>query len=133
MKTIAKRLVDNQDLLVEIQKLLDEHDVQAGVILSAVGSLKQTKIRMPVIDGNVQYIHPENVEIDALHGTVSRHGVHLHISVSDIEGKVWGGHVKEGNTIRTTCEIVIGILEDIVLKRSPDDTTGYDELEVEQL
>jgi len=133
MKTIAKRLTDDQDLLIEIKKLLDEHNVQAGVILSAVGSLKQTNIRVPVINGNVQYIHPENVEVDSLHGTVSKHGLHLHISVSDVEGKVWGGHVKEGNTIRTTCEIVIGVLEDTAFKRTSDETTGYDELEVEQL
>lgn len=131
MKTIARRLTDDQDLVQEIKKLLEEHNVEAGVILSAVGSLKQSNIRVPVLDGKVIYIHPENVEIDALHGTVSKHGYHLHISVSDVEGKVVGGHVKEGCTIRTTCELVIGVLEDTTFKREPDETTGYDELVIE--
>lgn len=130
MRTISKRLTDDQDLMLEINKLLAEHDVQAGVILSAVGSLKLSNIRVPVLDGNVIYIHPENVEIDSLHGTVSKNGCHLHISVSGVDGSVLGGHVKEGCTIRTTCEIVIGILEDTTFTREPDEQTGYDELKV---
>lgn len=133
MKTIAKRLTDGQDLFVEIKKLVSEHDVQAGVILSAVGSLKQSTIRVPVIDGNVQYIHPQDLEIDTLHGTVSNNGCHLHITVSDIEGNAWGGHLKEGCIIRTTCELVIGILEDKVFTREPDEQTGFDELVIQEL
>jgi uncharacterized protein len=130
MKTIAKRLTDGQDLMLEIKKLLDEHNIEAGVILSAVGSFKQSNIRVPVINGEVKYIHPENVEIDALHGTVSKHGYHLHVSVSDLDGKVWGGHVKEGCTIRTTCELVIGVLDDVAFTREPDENTGFDELKI---
>ncbi|MGB4768108.1 MAG: PPC domain-containing DNA-binding protein [Candidatus Saccharimonas sp.] len=130
MKTVTKRLHDGQDLLQEIQKLVQEHHVQAGVILSAVGSLSNSKIRVPVIDGKVKYIEPVNLEIDSLHGTVSENGCHLHISVSDTSGHVMGGHVKEGCTIRTTCELVIGILDNTVFKREPDPQTGFDELVV---
>ena len=130
MKTIATRLVDGQDLMVEIQKIAHEHDIKAGVILSAVGSLWKSTIRVPIIDGDVKYIHPENLEIDNLHGTVSVNGCHLHISVSDTEGKVSGGHLKEGCVIRTTCELVIGILEATTFSREADSDTGFDELVV---
>ena len=130
MRTIAKRLVDGQDLLVEIQVLVKLHDIQAGVILSAVGSLKTSKIRVPVIDGEVKYITPENLEIDNLHGTVSVNGSHLHISVSNVEGSVLGGHIKEGCIVRTTCELVIGVLDDVVFDRLPDKTTGFDEITI---
>jgi predicted DNA-binding protein with PD1-like motif len=130
MKTTAKRLTDGQDLMQEIKQLLDEHGVQAGVILSAVGSLKQPTIRVPVINDEVKYIHPENLEIDSLHGTVSKNGCHLHISVSDLDGKVWGGHLKEGCIIRTTCELVIGVLEDKTFTREMDDATGFEELHI---
>ena len=128
MKTIAVRLHDGQDLLEEIQRLVAKHDVPAGVILSAVGSLETSKIRVPVIDGQVKYITPTNLEIDNLHGTVSVNGCHLHISVSDVDGTVSGGHLKEGCVIRTTCELVIGILDDTSFSREPDDQTGFDEL-----
>ena len=130
MKTISTRLRDGQDLLQEIQNIAKEHAIQAGVILSAVGSLKESRIRVPVIDGEVKYITPSNLEIDTLQGTVSLNGLHMHISVSDVDGRVFGGHVKEGCTIRTTCELVIGILEDTSFSREPDTETGFDELVV---
>ena len=130
MKTVAARLHDGQDLLEEITRLLKRHEVKAGVILSAVGSLKTSKIRLPIIDGNIKYIHPTDLEIDSLHGTVSENGSHLHISVSDVNGVVSGGHLKEGCIVRTTCEIVIGVLEDTTFNREPDESTGFDELVV---
>lgn len=128
MQTVAIRLHDGQDLLLEIKKLAEANSIEAGVIISAVGSLKASTIRVPIIDGNVKYIHPQNLEIDSVHGTVSKHGNHLHISVSDLEGRVWGGHLKEGCIIRTTCELVIGIVEGKVFTRALDKETGYDEL-----
>jgi len=130
MKTIVARLHDGQDLLEEIQRIVAEHDVRAGVILSAVGSLKTSKIRVPVIDGQVKYITPANLEIDNLHGTVSVNGCHLHISVSDVDGTVSGGHLKEGCIIRTTCELVMGVLDNTSFSREPDEQTGFDELVV---
>lgn len=128
MKTVSIRLHDGQDLLQEIQKIAISNAIEAGVILSAVGSLKESRIRVPIIDGNVKYITPTDLEIDTLHGTVSSNGVHLHISVSDVTGRVYGGHLKEGCTIRTTCELVIGILDDTTFKREADSQTGFDEL-----
>jgi predicted DNA-binding protein with PD1-like motif len=128
MNALAVRLHDGQDLLEEIQRLVTKHHVKAGVILSAVGSLKTSKIRVPIIDGEIKYLSPSNLEIDSLHGTVSENGCHLHISVSDIEGKVTGGHLKEGCVIRTTCELVIGVLDKTSFSREPDDQTGFDEL-----
>lgn len=132
MKTIAVRLTDGQDLYQEIENLVAEHEIKAGIILSAVGGLSESTIRVPVIDGRVKYIHPPNVEIDCAHGTVAANGLHVHISISDVDGKVWGGHLKSGCTIRTTCELVIGILEDVTFSRQPDPHTGYDELVVEK-
>ncbi len=131
MKTIAVRLTDGQDLLEEVRKLVSSQNVEAGVILSAVGSLRTSKIRVPVIDGKVSYITPENLEIDNLQGTVSVNGCHLHASVSDVQGKVLGGHIKEGCIIRTTCELVIGVLEDTSFDRKPDPSTGFDELVID--
>lgn len=128
MKTIAIRLRDGQDLLQEIQDQALQHNILAGVILSAVGSLKKLKIRVPVLKGDVKYITPLNTEIDSLHGTVSISGCHLHITISDVSGQVYGGHSKEGCMIRTTCELVIGRLEDTTFSREPDEKTGFDEL-----
>lgn len=128
MKTLVTRLRSGQDLLDSIQKLVNANNVRAGVILSGVGSLKTSNIRVAVIEGKVTYINPVNLEIDSLHGTVSTNGCHLHITVSDVKGKAMGGHVKNGCIVRTTCEIVIGILDDITFNRETDQETGFDEL-----
>ena len=45
MKTLAVRLIDGQDLLGEIKALAHKHNIQAGVVLSAVGSLRESRIR----------------------------------------------------------------------------------------
>jgi predicted DNA-binding protein with PD1-like motif len=42
-----------------------------------------------------------------------------------------GGHLKTGCIVRTTCELVIGILDDITFKRKTDPETGFDELTLE--
>lgn len=130
MKAKAIRLEDGQDLLNEVNNLVNENNITAGVILSAVGSLKYSNIRVPIIDGCIKYINPINLEIDNLHGTVSSNGCHLHISVSDMTGSVLGGHLMEGCIIRTTCELVIGILDDVSFDRKFDESTGFKELTI---
>ena len=50
MKTVVTRLADGQDLLDEIKKFVSLHNIKAGVILSAVGSLSKSNIRLPVIN-----------------------------------------------------------------------------------
>lgn len=133
MKPIVCRLTDGQDLLLEIKKLVHENNVEAAVILSGVGSLKESNIRVPVIDGEVIRINPKNLEIVALQGTVSQYGGHIHIAVSDTTGAAYGGHMQEGCIVRTTCEVVLGVFEGLSFKREMDENTGYDELTVEKL
>jgi len=64
-------------------------------------------------------------------GTISRDGCHLHISVSDKEGKVIGGHLKDGCQVGVTVEVAIEILEGISYKRILDQDTGFKELDAE--
>ena len=47
---------------------------------------------------------------------------HLHISASDGEGKVFGGHMKKAR-ISVTCELTINIIDGIV-ERQKDPETG---------
>lgn len=130
MKTISIRLTDGQDLMESIIDVCQKNDISAGVVLSAVGSIKRTNIRMPIINGHLEMLNIEDVEIDALQGTVSKNGCHIHIVVSDKSGAAFGGHLKAGNPIRTTCELVIGVLGGTTFNRVSDGSTGYDELEI---
>lgn len=67
-------------------------------------------------------------EIVSLVGTVSVNGVHLHMSFSDSDGIVRGGHLKEGTLIHPTAEIVIGVDENAEMRREMDEETGFAEL-----
>jgi len=64
----------------------------------------------------------------SLVGTLSGDAEHLHISLSDAQGHVIGGHVIGGLHIFTTAEIVIGECSDLEFKREYDDSTGFQEL-----
>jgi len=69
-------------------------------------------------------------EILSLEGTLSLEGLHLHTVLSDEQGNVVGGHLKEGCIINSTAEVIIGTLEDIQFTRDLDKNTGYRELKV---
>lgn len=76
----------------------------------------------------------ERLEIVSLTGTFSgaSGGKHLHMSVSDKDGRVFGGHVISG-TIYTTLELVVGIIAGgVTFSRELDPMTGYRELVVRQ-
>jgi hypothetical protein len=46
-------------------------------------------------------------EIVSLSGTLSSSGHHVHMSIADCDGNVFGGHLMEGCLVRTTAEIVL--------------------------
>ncbi|MEI6857582.1 PPC domain-containing DNA-binding protein [Psychrilyobacter sp.] len=126
MKIYAVRLIKGMDLKVEIERIAMAEQIKAGVILSSVGCVSKTRFR--VADGVSIKEIKKNMEIISLNGTISSKGVHIHISCSDQEGISFGGHLVEGNIVNTTCELVIGILEDYKFDRSMDLNTGYEEL-----
>lgn len=68
-------------------------------------------------------------EIVSLVGTLSDGG-HLHVSLSDAQGVVIGGHLLGDMVVFTTAEIVIGECEQVTFKRELDPRTGFGELTV---
>ncbi len=57
------------------------------------------------------------------------HGsTHLHITVADSSGAEIGGHLCVGSLVRTTSELVIGLLPEWRFSRQLDQATGYPEL-----
>lgn len=128
MKIFATRLKPNQDLKESLKDFVEQNNIQAGFILTAVGSLQQATIRFASQD-NYQVFN-EQFEIVSLVGTLSIHGIHLHISISDKNGKTIGGHLVDGCIIYTTAEIVMGTSEEFMFMRTVDENTGYQELDI---
>lgn len=128
MKIFAIRLKPNEDLKLSLKNFAVQENIQAGFILTAIGSLKQAKIRFA--NQNNSTILTDKFEIIALNGTIATTGLHLHIAISDFQGKTIGGHLDDGCIIYTTAEIVIGVSEELIFKRTFDQQTGYQELEI---
>jgi len=129
MKIFAIRLKPDEDLKESLKRFVEQNNIQAGFILTAVGSLKQSTLRFA--SQNYSQVFKQRFEIVSLVGTLSTQGLHLHIALSDRHGKTLGGHLQDGCIIYTTAEIVIGISEDFIFLRTIDEATGYKELEIQ--
>jgi len=108
----------------------------SAFVMTAVGSLDEVTLRMANAsrtDGsssNEIKDWKERMEVVSLVGTLSPSGKHLHMSLSDKNGTVVGGHLLSGKVF-TTMEIVLGVINGVAFKREMDEETGYRELVVE--
>lgn len=128
MQNYTFRLQSGQDLFDSIQAFVKEKHSEAGCVLSGVGSLTHATLRLANSEFLSEYDGP--FEIVSVTGTVSIHGSHLHISISDGDGKTIGGHFESGCKIYTTAEIVLLVFDDVIYKREFAEDSGYDELKV---
>jgi len=128
MENYTFRLTPGQDLIDGIESFVLQNQIEAGCILSGVGSLTQAVLRLA---NRVEFSRYEGFfEIVSVTGTVSSHGSHLHIAISDGEGATIGGHLASGCKIYTTAEIVIIAFSNLVYERRFSEDSGYDELVV---
>ena len=130
MRTIAIRLRPGADLKRELVALAARERVQAGWVLTCVGSLSQARLRLAGGTEHATWQGP--FEIVALTGTLSQDGGHLHLAVADHQGRSFGGHLAEGCAVRTTAEVVLGADDRLVFAREHDSATGYEELVVRE-
>jgi len=131
LKVYAFRLLPKQDLRKQIELFAKEKKIQAGLILTAVGSLQKTSLRLA--DQKDSTTFEGKYEIVSLVGTIAPDGVHLHLSVSDSTGKTISGHLVEGCEIYTTAEIVLAEARGLLFTREQDTQTGYKELKVRKI
>jgi len=128
MRTYAVRLPPGADLKPELVRLTTEWNLQAGFIITCVGSLQVAALRLANQPDTT--IYHGKYEIVSLVGTLCPDGPHLHISLSDGQGNMIGGHLQDGCEVYTTAEIVVGEMEDASFTREMDPLSGYEELVV---
>ena len=129
MKTYTFRLKPQQDLFDSIEEFVKQNNIEAGCILSSVGSLTHATLRL----ANREYYneYEGHFEIVSMTGTVSIHGSHVHVAISDGDGITIGAHLVSGCKVYTTAEIVLLELGDVVYKRELfENDSGYEELVV---
>lgn len=131
MQNYTFRLTPGEDLFDAIQAFATENHIEAGCVLSGVGSLRHASIRLADHTQNTEYEGP--FEMVSLTGTVSIYGSHLHLSVVDGEGKATGGHIESGCKVYTTAEIVLAAFPGVIYRREFAEDSGYEELVVYQV
>lgn len=130
MQALPLRLAPGQDLRAALDGITAAHGVDAAFVLQGIGSLSIARIRCAGREDALE-LHGDT-EILTLAGTLAADGMHLHISVADAQGHVFGGHVERGCIVRTTAEILVALLPDHRFSRVPDAGSGYRELLVEE-
>ena len=126
----AIRLCPGQDLRKEIERYVEAQNIQAGWLVTCVGSLTQTHMRFA--NQPAGKLFTGYFEIVSLVGTVSINGCHLHLSVSNHMGYTTGGHLLYENLVYTTVEIIIGTSSCLKFTRKADADTGWKELHIEK-
>ena len=131
MRVVPLRLSPGDDLRVALETWMAQQQEQAGCVISGIGSLSVAQLRLAgqpestTISGDL--------EILSLAGTLAPDGVHLHVAVADSTGTVIGGHLCAGSLVRTTAELVVGLLPEWRFCRQLDPATGYAELQIHPL
>ena len=129
MKTYTFRLKPGQDLFDSIEAFVADKKIEAGCVLSAVGSLTYATLRL----ANREHysVYEGHFEIVSITGTVAMSGLHIHISISDGDGVTIGGHLVSGCKIYTTAEIILAVFDDVTYTRELlENDSGYEELVV---
>ncbi|XP_051265680.1 bifunctional protein GlmU-like isoform X2 [Dicentrarchus labrax] len=132
LKVHAVRFGPGQELLGSLQAFVAERRLRAPFIITCVGSVTKATLRLAnaTATNTNEMIHLSGrFEIVSLVGTLNP-DAHLHICLSDFEGKTVGGHVMGDLEVFTTAEVVVGEAVDLQFTREMDDGTGFPELVV---
>ncbi|MGB9990764.1 PPC domain-containing DNA-binding protein [Massilia sp. SM-13] len=125
MQALPLRLAPGDDLRTALESACGGH---AAFVVQGIGSLSKVRLRYAGRSDASEL--NGDLEILTLAGTVAEQGVHLHISVSDAEGRVYGGHLAAGSVVRTTAEVLLALLPGHRFTREHDAATAYPELRI---
>ncbi|XP_037607384.1 bifunctional protein GlmU-like [Sebastes umbrosus] len=127
------RFGPGQELLGSLQAFVEERRLRAPFIITCVGSVTKATLRLAnaTASNTNEVIHLERkYEIVSLVGTLNPEA-HLHICLSDAQGRTVGGHVLGDLEVFTTAEVVVGEAVDLRFTREMDERTGFPELVVQ--
>jgi predicted DNA-binding protein with PD1-like motif len=123
------RLQPGDDLVDSVMEFSRRNSIEAGGIVSCVGSLDRARLRYA---NQSEYenlaTRGRHFEIVSFVGTFSTKDYHFHLAIANEKGDVFGGHASSGNKVYTTAEIMIVEGLDWEFRREVDPKTTYREL-----
>jgi predicted DNA-binding protein with PD1-like motif len=140
-KVILSRLMPGEDLFAGLNRIARDHGIKRGVILSAIGGLKDVvfvnvrpRIGIPVkTEDMIQIEDAGPFELLSLEGNFfpsqedGEPVIHLHAILGTSSGSVSGGHLLKA-TIFTTAEILLGSITGSSVYKAKSDVTQRMEL-----
>ena len=108
MRVRAIHLDAGADVRRSLEELAHQEQAQ-GFVLSVVGNMAQATFACP--GRSCPTVLSGELEIITLQGTIAPSGVHLHLSFSDGDCQVWGGHLEHGSLILKGADLLVGFLE----------------------
>lgn len=131
LRTLPLRLHPGEDLRASLEACVAGEGGTSAFVLSGIGSLSTAQLRFA--DAPEPTLVDGPTELVSLSGTVAANGSHLHAVLARADGTVVGGHVARGCLIRTTAELLVGLLDGWAFERTLDAVTGYEELVVRRV
>jgi predicted DNA-binding protein with PD1-like motif/glutaredoxin len=107
MRSVPLHLEPGSDVRRSLERLAVAENA-TGFVLGVVGNLSQAAFQCP--GQQAPTVLRGELEIITLQGTLAPEGVHLHLSVSDAECQVWGGHLEPGAVVYKGADLLVGLL-----------------------
>ena len=140
-EVILSRLMPEDDLFAGLIKIAKDHGIERGVILSAIGSLKNVVFVNVRPHTGIPVKTEDMIEIDeagpfellSLEGNFfpsQENGepvIHLHAILGTSSGSVTGGHLLKA-TVFTTAEVILGSIAGSSVYKAKSDVTRRMEL-----
>ena len=124
VEVIVLALGPGELLLESINKAIREHDIQNGVVVSGIGTLKTCRMHyilhtdFPPQDAVFKLEEP--LELLSVNGIIAGGEPHLHGIVSRADEGAHGGHIEPGCVVAYLAEIIIHKYPDLRLERRLD-------------
>ena len=132
-RVMAVRLQPGMDVLLGLEEACRDNGISNGVIVSAIGGVTTAVICDPLFfpDRKQPYnygdpiVLKEPLCISGLSGLIchddsGKLNLHVHISLSDSNGKAYAGHLKEGSITMQTVDAVIAEIGGLSMIRKYD-------------
>lgn len=128
-RVLVLRLCRGEEIMDSIYAACEEHNINAGCIISMIGSVQEATVYDPRPDdrdpAGISYgdaiCVPYPAELINGHGEINlledgSRSVHVHAAFADSQGNVKAGHLmRKGNKALNTVNIFIAILDDVGL------------------
>ena len=127
---VIAKLDDGDDLFASIDALAAEHRVANGIVLWAIGMLRDFEIGYYTGNAYERETYADPMELLALHGSYAAKAdprMHVHAAAAGRDHRVVGGHLFRG-TVAVLNELCLRRLRDTELARVLNPRSGLKEL-----